>query len=85
MTWQGEEAKQRLNLKIEAYDKQGLMRDIAAVVAQQGASIAGISGGVQDDGRVQFSLVVEVVVPQEAATIMRELQKHPNIYFVGRG
>lgn len=84
VSWRGEEEKQRVQLRMEAYDKRGLARDLAAAVTDAGWNIVGIRGDSLEDGVVAYSLLIEVDSGQDLQKLIDKLEKHPNIYLVER-
>lgn len=83
VSWGGEE-KQRAQLRMEAYDRRGLARDLAAIVTDAGWNILGVRGDSLEEGIVSYSLLVEVEPGQDLNGLVGTLQSHPNIYLVER-
>jgi guanosine-3',5'-bis(diphosphate) 3'-pyrophosphohydrolase len=83
VAWDGESRK-RAQLQIEAYDRNGLTRDIAAIVSASGLSIMGFSGETKEDQTVHYALTIEGNSDQELREVAVRLHHVPNVYFVGR-
>lgn len=84
VSWRGDTERQRVQLRMEGYDRRGLARDLAAVVTEAGWNIVGVRGDSMDDGVVSYSLLVEVDTSQDIQLLISRLQQHPNIYLVER-
>jgi GTP pyrophosphokinase len=85
ISWQGDTKAMRISVRIEAYDKRGLTREIASMVTEAGDNIVGIRGDSMDDqGTVEYLLLVEVEDELAWQKLSDRLQSHPNIYSVER-
>lgn len=82
VSWRGEEAKQRAQLRMEAFDRRGLARDLSAVISDAGWNIIGVRGDSLEDGIVSYSLLIEVDSNQDIQNLIDRLKQHPNIYLV---
>jgi GTP pyrophosphokinase len=83
VSWDGAE-KQRVQLRMEAYDRRGLARDLAAMVTDAGWNIVGVRGDSLEEGIVSYSLLIDVDAGQDLSMLESQLQAHPNIYLVER-
>lgn len=84
VSWRGLEAKQRASLRMEAYDKRGLARELASIVTDAGWNIVGVRGDSLEEGIVSYSLLVEVDSGDDIVHLLTQLRQHPNIYLVER-
>jgi GTP pyrophosphokinase len=84
VSWTGQAEKQRAQLRMEAFDKRGLARDLAAVVTDAGWNIVGVRGDTLEEGVASYTLLVEVDVDQDLQELIDRLYQHPNIYLVSR-
>lgn len=76
--------RQRVDLRVEVYDKQGLTRDIANILARRGVHIVGIAGEVLDEGIGTFNLTVDLPRHVTLDTLTMDLMRHKSIYAVDR-
>jgi guanosine-3',5'-bis(diphosphate) 3'-pyrophosphohydrolase len=84
VSWRGQEAKQRVHIRMEAYDKRGLTRELASAITDTGWNIVGVRGDSMDEGVVAYSMLVEADGSDDITGLIAHLQQHPNIYLVER-
>ena len=84
VSWLGEAEKQRVQLRMEAYDRRGLARDLAAMVTDAGWNIVGVRGDSMEDGVVSYSLLLEIEAGNDLQALIKQLQQHPNVYLIER-
>ena len=78
-----DDSKQRVSLRLESYDKPGLTREVANIMARRRTNIVGITGGTKDGINV---MTLDIDVPNQinANDVINDLLRHKSIYFVER-
>jgi GTP pyrophosphokinase len=71
-------------IKIEAWDRQGLLRDIATVVAEQRINMAAASVQVHDDRTAVVSATVEIDSLSQLSRLMEKLEQVRDVHVVQR-
>jgi len=71
-------------IKIEAWDRTGLLRDIATVVAEQRINMAAASVHVYDDRTAVVSATVEIDSLSQLSRLMEKLEKVRDVHTVAR-
>jgi guanosine-3',5'-bis(diphosphate) 3'-pyrophosphohydrolase len=71
-------------IKIEAWDRTGLMRDITTVMAGQGVNIAAASVHVYDDKTAVVSATVEIDSLSQLSRLMEKLEQVRDVHTVAR-
>ncbi|MBO0682052.1 MAG: bifunctional (p)ppGpp synthetase/guanosine-3',5'-bis(diphosphate) 3'-pyrophosphohydrolase [Candidatus Dormibacteraeota bacterium] len=71
-------------IKIEAWDRQGLLRDIATVVAEQRINMAAASVQVHDDRTAVVSATVEIDSLSQLSRLMEKLESVRDVHVVQR-
>jgi guanosine-3',5'-bis(diphosphate) 3'-pyrophosphohydrolase len=69
---------------IEALDRVGLLRDISAIVADEGVSMSEVRVGASEMGAASFRLILEVVSLEQLSTILQRIGQIPNVLSVWR-
>lgn len=83
VSW-AEDSKQRASLRLESYDKPGLTREVANIMARRRVNIVSITGNTQDDGINVMTLDVDVPSQISINDVVNDLLRHKSIYFVER-
>ncbi len=81
VAWE-EDSKQRADLRLESYDKPGLTREVANILARHRVNIVGISGSTQDDGINVMTLTIDIPNQININTLVADLLRHKSIYSV---
>jgi GTP pyrophosphokinase len=84
VSWAGQADRQRAQLRMEAFDRRGLARDLAAMVTDAGWNIIGVRGDSLEDGIVSYSLLIELDEGLDLSDLMDKLRQHPNIFALER-
>src|SRR5438874_4693545 len=71
-------------IKIEAWDRQGLLRDIATVVAENRVNMATCEVHVYDDKTAVVSTTVEIDSLSQLSRLMEKLEKVRDVHTVAR-
>jgi len=73
-----------VSIKIEAWDRTGLLRDIATVVAEQRVNMAAASVNVYDDKTAVVSATVEVDSLSQLSRLLEKLEQVRDVHTVAR-
>jgi GTP pyrophosphokinase len=74
-----------VDVEIEAYDRQGLLRDISLLLADEKVNVAGINSQTDNDSHVaRMSVTVEVPDVGKLSRILSRLNQLPNVIDVRR-
>ena len=73
-----------VNIKIEAWDRTGLLRDIAAVIAESKINLSGADVQVFDDKTAVISTIVEIKNLTELSRLMERLEGVRDVHTVAR-
>ena len=74
-----------VDVEIEAYDRQGLLRDITLVLANEKVNVAGLNTGTDMDTRIaHMNITVEVPDVSKLSRVLTRLNQLPNVIFVRR-
>jgi len=80
------ERKYPVDIHIEAYDRQGLLRDITAVLTNERINVLGVQTSTgADDHRARMVLTVEIVNVDQLSRVMDRLSGLRNVSEVHRG
>ncbi len=71
-------------IKIEAFDRQGLMRDIATVVAENRVNMSALEVHVYDDKTAVVSATVEIDSLAQLSRLMEKLEGVKDVHTVAR-
>jgi guanosine-3',5'-bis(diphosphate) 3'-pyrophosphohydrolase len=71
-------------IKIEAFDRQGLMRDIATVVAENRVNMSALEVHVYDDKTAVVSTTVEIDSLAQLSRLMEKLEGVKDVHTVAR-
>jgi GTP pyrophosphokinase len=71
-------------IKIEAWDRQGLMRDIATVVAENRVNMSALEVHVYDDKTAVVSATVEIDSLAQLSRLMEKLENVKDVHTVAR-
>jgi GTP pyrophosphokinase len=71
-------------IKIEAWDRQGLMRDIATVVAEARVNMSALEVHVYDDKTAVVSATVEIDSLAQLSRLMEKLESVKDVHTVAR-
>ncbi|MEA2646137.1 MAG: diphosphokinase / guanosine-3,5-bis(diphosphate) 3-diphosphatase [Chloroflexota bacterium] len=73
-----------VQLKIEAWDRTGLLRDIATVIANQNVNLTGLEVQVYDDKTAVISTGVEVTSLSELSRLLERIEAVKDVHTVAR-
>ncbi|HZV51692.1 MAG TPA: bifunctional (p)ppGpp synthetase/guanosine-3',5'-bis(diphosphate) 3'-pyrophosphohydrolase [Candidatus Dormibacteraeota bacterium] len=73
-----------VSIKIEAWDRTGLLRDIATVVAEQRINMSAASVQVYDDRTAVVSATVEIDSLSQLSRLMEKLEQVRDVHMVAR-
>jgi len=73
-----------VSLKIEAWDRTGLLRDIATVIANQNINLVGVEVQVYDDKTAVISTGVEVASLSDLSRLLQKLEQIKDVHTVTR-
>ncbi|MGH7882683.1 MAG: RelA/SpoT family protein, partial [Candidatus Dormibacteraceae bacterium] len=73
-----------VSIKIEAWDRSGLLRDIAAVVAEQKVNLLSASAQVYDDKTSVISATLEIDSMAQLSRLMEKLEHIRDVHTVAR-
>jgi len=73
-----------INIKIEAWDRTGLLRDIAAVIAESKINLSGADVQVYDDRTAVISTIVEIQNLGELSKLLERLEGIRDVHTVAR-
>jgi GTP pyrophosphokinase len=73
-----------VGIKIEAYDRQGLLRDIATVVAENHVNMAALEVKVHDDKTAVVTATVEIDSLAQLSRLMEKIEGVRDVHTVGR-
>ena len=71
-------------IKIEAFDRQGLLRDIATVVAENRVNMSALQVQVFDDKTAVVSATVEIDSLAQLSRLMEKIEGVKDVHTVGR-
>src|SRR4029077_13628678 len=78
-----------VGIKIEAWDRTGLLRDIAAVIAESKINLSGADVQVYDDRTAVISTIVEIQSLTQLSRLLERLEavrrRHPGAPRAGGG
>ncbi|MFN2463152.1 MAG: bifunctional (p)ppGpp synthetase/guanosine-3',5'-bis(diphosphate) 3'-pyrophosphohydrolase [Candidatus Dormibacteria bacterium] len=73
-----------VSLKIEAWDRTGLLRDIATVIAEQNTNLTGVEVQVYDDKTAVISAGVEVASLTDLSRLLVKIEQVKDVHTVAR-
>jgi len=73
-----------VNIKIEAWDRTGLLRDIAAVIAESKINLSGADVQVYDDRTAVISTIVEISNLTQLSRLLERLEQVRDVHTVAR-
>ncbi len=73
-----------VNIKIEAWDRTGLLRDIAAVIAESKINLSGADVQVYDDRTAVISTIVEIQNLTQLSRLLERLEGVRDVHTVAR-
>ena len=73
-----------VSLKIEAWDRTGLLRDIATVIAAHNTNLTGVEVQVYDDKTAVISAGVEVASLSDLSRLLEKLEQVKDVHTVAR-
>ena len=73
-----------VQLKIEAWDRTGLLRDIATVIANQNINLTGVEVQVYDDKTAVITAGVEVASLTDLSRLLQKLEQVKDVHTVTR-
>jgi len=71
-------------IKIQAYDRQGLMRDIATVIAENHVNMSSLEVKVHEDKTAVVSATVEIDSLAQLSRLMEKIEGVRDVHTVGR-
>ncbi len=73
-----------LELAIKAYDRQGLLKDITILLANEDVNVLALTTSSQEDGTADLMVTVEIESLQHLGRLLNKIQQLPNIMEVYR-
>ena len=73
-----------LELAIKAYDRQGLLKDITILLANEEVNVLALTTSSQEDGTADLMVTVEIESLQHLGRLLNKIQQLPNIMDVYR-
>ena len=73
-----------VSIKVEAWDRTGLLRDIAAVIAESKINLAGADVQVYDDRTAVISAIVEISNLTQLSRLLERLEQVRDVHTVAR-
>ena len=73
-----------VTIKIEAWDRTGLLRDIAAVIAESKINLSGADVQVYDDRTAVISTIVEIQSLTQLSRLLERLEAVRDVHTVAR-
>jgi GTP pyrophosphokinase len=73
-----------VNIKVEAWDRTGLLRDIAAVIAESKINLVGADVQVYDDRTAVISTIVEISNLTQLSRLLERLEQVRDVHTVAR-
>ena len=73
-----------MQLKIEAWDRTGLLRDIATVIAAHNTNLTGVEVQVYDDKTAVITAGVEVASLAELSRLLERIEGVKDVHTVAR-
>ena len=73
-----------VSIKIEAWDRTGLLRDIAAVIAELKINLSGADVQVYDDKTAVISTIVEIQNLSQLSRLLERLEAVRDVHTVAR-
>jgi GTP diphosphokinase / guanosine-3',5'-bis(diphosphate) 3'-diphosphatase len=73
-----------VSIKIEAWDRTGLLRDIAAVIAESKINLSGADVQVYDDKTAVISTIVEIQNLSQLSRLLERLESVRDVHTVAR-
>ena len=73
-----------MSIKIEAWDRTGLLRDIAAVIAESKINLSGADVQVYDDKTAVISTIVEIQNLSQLSRLLERLEAVRDVHTVAR-
>jgi GTP diphosphokinase / guanosine-3',5'-bis(diphosphate) 3'-diphosphatase len=73
-----------VDIKIEAFDRQGLMRDIATVIAENHVNMSSLDVKVHEDKTAVVSATVEIDSLAQLSRLMEKIEGVRDVHTVGR-
>ena len=73
-----------VNIKVEAWDRTGLLRDIAGVIAESKINLAGADVQVYDDRTAVISAIVEISNLTQLSRLLERLEQIRDVHTVAR-
>jgi GTP pyrophosphokinase len=79
VTWGEHNNTYPVPVRIRAWDRNGLMRDVSTMIAEEGINIARISVDVNKKNLAVFDLVMDVRDLAQLSKILDRLENLPNV------
>jgi guanosine-3',5'-bis(diphosphate) 3'-pyrophosphohydrolase len=73
-----------VTIRIEAWDRVGLLRDITTLVADEGLNALSVLTNVHEDRTVTILMTLEVTSVQQLSRILQKLESVRDVYDVRR-
>ncbi len=74
-----------VDIEVEAYDRQGLLRDITLLLANDKVNVAGLNTHTDSDTRIAYmSFTIEVPDVGKLSRVLGRLYQVPNVISVRR-
>jgi GTP pyrophosphokinase len=68
-----------VSVQIKAYDREGLVRDVSTLIAEEGINMRSVNVSVNGTNRALFNLTLEVKDVGELSRILTKLENLPNV------
>ena len=72
------------SIRIEAWDRVGLLRDVTTLVADEGLNALSVLTNVHDDRTVTILMTLEVASVQQLSRVLQKLEQVKDVYDVRR-
>ncbi|MCS7255352.1 MAG: ACT domain-containing protein, partial [Thermomicrobium sp.] len=73
-----------VTIRIEAWDRVGLLRDVTTLVADEGLNALSVLTNVHDDRTVTILMTLEVASVQQLSRVLQKLEQVKDVYDVRR-
>ncbi|MCH8503114.1 MAG: GTP diphosphokinase [Ectothiorhodospiraceae bacterium] len=86
VSWRGRaESKYQVDIQVDAYDRQGLLRDITAILTNETLNVLGVNTSTgRDDHRARMTLPVEISDVAQMSRLMDKISNLRNVMDVRR-
>ena len=78
MSWGEPKHTYPIPVRIKAYDRNGLMKDVSTLISDEGINMTGVNVGVSKNQAI-FDLTLEVKDIAELSRVLDRLENLPNV------